>query len=420
MIRRTGRPVAFLMITALYVTQGIPLGLAMEALPGLLRQQGAALDRLAFLPLVGLPWVLKFLWAPLIDDHWSPRIGRRRSWVLPMQSLVLATLLAVVATGVSESVSGWLVAGFALASLASATQDTATDGLAAEHFQGRDLARANGIQVAGTMIGFFFGGSGTLVMAGLIGLTGALLVVAGVVAAGLVLALFWREGLALQRGDAPRSRASLKAFATRPGALPLLAVALLSAVTASAGFGLWKLFLIDAGWTIAAVGRLGIAAGAVTILLGCGGGAWMVTRFGAWRALFAGLGASGGAALAWSAQAVGVLPLASTPSLLSLPFLAAALGAFGAGAASVAAMALAMRFAASAGQAGTDMTSVQSTRDLGEIGTSSAVTLLAASAGYGGAFLAVAAAAGLAVAAVYQARRSAALRLAEAGLREAP
>jgi Na+/H+ antiporter NhaD/arsenite permease-like protein len=83
-------------------------------------------------------------------------------------------------------------------------------------------------------------------------------------------------------------------------------------------------------------------------------------------------------------------------------------------------MALAMRFAASAGQAGTDMTSVQSTRDLGEIGTSSAVTLLAASAGYGGAFLAVAAAAGLAVAAVYQARRSAALRLAEAGLREAP
>lgn len=420
MIRRTGRPVAFLMITALYVTQGIPLGLAMEALPGLLRQQGAALDRLAFLPLVGLPWVLKFLWAPLIDDHWSPRIGRRRSWVLPMQSLVLATLLAVVAAGVSESVSGWLVAGFALASLAGATQDTATDGLAAEHFQGRDLARANGIQVAGTMIGFFFGGSGTLVMAGLIGLTGALLVVAGVVAAGLVLALFWREGGPPQPGAAPHMRASLRGFAARPGALPLLAVALLSAVTASAGFGLWKLFLIDAGWTIAAVGRLGIAAGAVTILLGCGGGAWMVTRFGAWRALFAGLGASGGAALAWSAQAVGVLPLASTPSLLSLPFLAAALGAFGAGAASVAAMALAMRFAASAGQAGTDMTSVQSTRDLGEIGTSSAVTLLAASAGYGGAFLAVAAAAGLAVAAVYQARRSAALRLADAGLREAP
>jgi hypothetical protein len=215
-------------------------------------------------------------------------------------------------------------------------------------------------------------------------------------------------------------RASLRGFAARPGALPLLAVALLSAVTASAGFGLWKLFLIDAGWTIAAVGRLGIVAGAVTILLGCGGGAWMVARLGAWRALFVGLGASGLAALIWAAQAAGLLPLTPGPSLLSLPFLAASLGAFGAGAASVAAMALAMRFAAAAGQAGTDMTSVQSTRDLGEIGTSSAITAFAAAAGYGAAFLAVAVAAGLTIAAVLHARRSAALRLAEAGLREAP
>ena len=45
----------WLLVAALYFAQGIPLGLAMEALPALLRRQGAPLTSLAFLPLVGLP-----------------------------------------------------------------------------------------------------------------------------------------------------------------------------------------------------------------------------------------------------------------------------------------------------------------------------------------------------------------------------
>lgn len=397
------RGFAFALIGALYFTQGIPLGLAMEALPGLLRQQGAPLDRLAFLPLVGLPWVLKFLWAPLVDNRWSPRLGRRRSWVLPMQGLVLVCLLGAAALGLSGDTAGPAVVLFALASLASATQDTATDGLAVERFAGPDLARANGLQVAGTMTGFFFGGSGCLTIAGLFGTRAALLVVASVVATGLLLALLWREPAA---PAAPRGGASLGGFLRRRGSLRLLAVALLSAVTASAGFGLWKLFLLDSGWSLAEVGQLGLTSGAVTVALGCGGGAWLVGRLGAWPVLALGLGASLLAAAGWGAQALG---LASATGLAGL---AAGLGAAGTGAASVAAMAVAMRFAARAGQAGTDMTAVQSTRDLGEIGTSAAVTGLAAGLGYGTAFAGMGGAALLALAAVAIAHRTAPLRSA--------
>lgn len=43
-------------LALLYLSQGIPIGLAMDALPTLLRQDGAPLQALAFLPLVGLPW----------------------------------------------------------------------------------------------------------------------------------------------------------------------------------------------------------------------------------------------------------------------------------------------------------------------------------------------------------------------------
>ena len=80
-MKQTANARLFIMIGALYFSQGIPLGVAMEALPTLLRRDGAPLHALAWLPLVGLPWVLKFLWAPLVDNRYRPARGRRRSWI---------------------------------------------------------------------------------------------------------------------------------------------------------------------------------------------------------------------------------------------------------------------------------------------------------------------------------------------------
>lgn len=370
----------FVMIGALYFSQGIPLGVAMEALPTLLRRDGAPLHALAWLPLVGLPWVLKFLWAPRVDNRWRATLGRRRSWILPMQAVVLACLAAVAVTGIAAASAPWVVGLMALASLASATQDIATDGLTAERFEGQALARANAVQVGGTMVGFFAGGPGCLVLAGWLGQGGALALLAAVVAFSLLMALGWRETALPAPAAAPR-RATLAGFARRPGAWALVLAAFLSAMTAVAGYGLSKLFLVDAGWPVDAVGRLGMAGGVVTVLLGCGGGAWLVGRLGARGALVLGLAASGAAAVAWLAQAQG---WAAPPAQMA--YLAQALGSFGAGAASVALMTLAMRFAARGTQAGTDMTAVQSARDLGEILTSSLITALAAQLGYAAGF----------------------------------
>ncbi|CUI45722.1 muropeptide transporter [Achromobacter ruhlandii] len=379
-MKQTANARLFVMIGALYFSQGIPLGVAMEALPTLLRRDGAPLHALAWLPLVGLPWVLKFLWAPQVDNRWRAALGRRRSWILPMQAVVLACLAAVAMTGIAAASAPWVVGLMALASLASATQDIATDGLTAERFDGQALARANAVQVGGTMVGFFAGGPGCLVLAGWLGQGVALTLLAAAVAFSLLMALGWREAALPAPAAAPR-RATLAGFARRPGAWALVLAAFLAAMTAVAGYGLSKLFLVDAGWPVEAVGRLGMAGGAVTVLLGCGGGAWLVGRMGARGALALGLAASGAAAAAWLAQAQG---WAAQPTPTA--YLAQALGSFGAGAASVALMTLAMRFAARGTQAGTDMTAVQSARDLGEILTSSLITALAARLGYAAGF----------------------------------
>ncbi len=382
----------WLLVAALYFAQGIPLGLAMEALPALLRRQGAPLTSLAFLPLVGLPWVLKFLWAAPVDNHWWPALGRRRSWMLPMQALVLLCLLAAAGIGVSGQTALLIVALAGIGSLASATQDIATDGFTAEHFSGPALARANALQVGGTMVGFFFGGSGCLLLTGLLGVRGALAVLALPVAASLLLALAWREGTGGPRAARHLPPARLRHFIARPGAWPLLLAAALSAMAAVTGYGLSKLLLVDAGWALEDVGRVGMAGGGITVLLGCGGGAWLAGRIGA-RELFAlGIGASALAAALWLWLA-GQPPALLVTEMRAGVWAATALGCFGAGSASVAVMTLAMAFAARGAQAGTDMTAVQSARDVGEIATSSSLTGLAVHAGYTGSF-----AAGLAVA----------------------
>ncbi|MGK5055079.1 RhtX/FptX family siderophore transporter [Janthinobacterium sp. RB2P8] len=380
----------WLMVAALYFTQGVPLGLAMEALPAMLRRDGAPLDALAFLPLVGLPWVLKFLWATQVDNRWNARLGRRRSWLLPMQALATACLLGAALLGLSAATAPLIVALAACGSLASATQDIATDGLLAERFEGAALGRANALQVGGTMVGFFTGGSGVLMLSGMFGQGVALLALAVISTASLALVVLWRENplvaalpasvLVPAPVSAPR-QASLRGFIRRPGAPALLGIAFLSSMTAVAGYGLSKLLLVDAGWPLEEVGKVGMAGGMITVLLGCGGGAWLIGRHGPQRIFLLGLCASAAAAGLWLWLAAMPAPLPS-----SLVWLATALGCFGAGCASVSMLTMAMQFARQSGQAGTDMTAVQSMRDGGEILTSSTLTGVAASAGYGGSF----------------------------------
>ena len=273
-----------------------------------------------------------------------------------MQCIVLACLLGLATFGLGVASAGWAVGLLALASLASATQDIATDGMAAEHFSGELLAKVNAVQIAGVMIGFFGGGAGSLILAGHFGQRTAFLVMACVPLASLCCVL------ALGRGDptnspAPAAKASLLRFLRRPLAPSLLALALLSAMTAVSGFGLSKLYLSDAGWALQDIGRLGMSGGLVTVFLGCGGGAWLVRRIGLWRGFALGVVLAGCSALLWYLQAGRWLALSE-----GLAWTCVLIGSLATGITSVAILTAAMRFAGQGGQAGTDVTAVQSTR----------------------------------------------------------
>ena len=54
---------------ALYVAQAVPSSFLSTALQVLMRENHFSLVTIGLLQLVKLPWILKFLWAPIIDRH---------------------------------------------------------------------------------------------------------------------------------------------------------------------------------------------------------------------------------------------------------------------------------------------------------------------------------------------------------------
>ena len=85
-------PIALLLL--LYTLQGIPMGLG-SALPMLMLERGVTTMEMAVFSTVALPFAIKLLWAPLVDSVYSAVVGRRKTWLIPVQAILgLVMLLA--------------------------------------------------------------------------------------------------------------------------------------------------------------------------------------------------------------------------------------------------------------------------------------------------------------------------------------
>src|SRR3954469_2181849 len=87
-----------LIVMLLGFSSGLPLALSGSTLQVWMRESGVDLGTIGLLALVGTPYTLKFLWAPLVDALHLPfftrTFGRRRGWLLFSQLMLIATILA--------------------------------------------------------------------------------------------------------------------------------------------------------------------------------------------------------------------------------------------------------------------------------------------------------------------------------------
>lgn len=274
---------------ALYFVQGMPYGFQVTALPIYLRSQGVSLVKIGLLGLLALPWMLKALWAPLVDRYGSRRFGRRRSWIVPMQAGLAAT--CAVAAFVSPQEHLPVVLGLIfLMNLFAATQDIAVDGLAVDLLKSSELGMGNAAQVVGYKLGMLAGGgllAAATVWIGWNGLFGAMSALAACV---LAVSLLYREPSAEQASAEPSLRLAdvLRAVL---GAVRLPGTGRGLALVATYKMGetmvdvMFKPYLADAGFTVAQVGLWLGTYGTVASLAGSVMGGALASRTSPLRAL---------------------------------------------------------------------------------------------------------------------------------------
>ncbi len=298
------------MLSALYFIEGMPWGFQSKALPVYLRTHHASLTAIGFLNLLSLPWMIKVVWAPLVDRYYSPRFGRRKSWIVPMQCLLA---LACVAASFAARGGGLptLLALVLCMNLFSATMDIAVDGLAVDVLDARELGTGNTAQVVGYKFGSLASG-GLLVWATAdLGWPALFLIMAAIVACVAVSVLFFREDRYAQRPPPPvervadegagyrdpAERAEAKqtslveiirkvAVASRePGTLVFFLVVATYKTGEQLLDSMFKPFLIDRGFSVAQVALWISTFGMIASLTGSSVGGVLASRTKLYRAV---------------------------------------------------------------------------------------------------------------------------------------
>jgi PAT family beta-lactamase induction signal transducer AmpG len=146
----------------------MPLYVLISLVPAWLRTEGVGLKEIGFFSLIGLPYVWKFLWSPLLDRYsltlFTYKPGLRRSWMLTTQLFLLFTIAAL---GFLDPLTHlWYVAWLCLTiAFLSATQDIVLDAYRRQILPDQELGLGNAIHVNAYRIASLIPGSLSLVLA---------------------------------------------------------------------------------------------------------------------------------------------------------------------------------------------------------------------------------------------------------------
>lgn len=146
----------------LYIAQFIPSTFITTAMQVSMRQANYGLATIGLLHLVHIPWLVKFLWAPMVDRQCS-NLPNYRRFILLMESVYALSIMCIGLLDISADIYFIFVLVF-LSMFASATQDIATDGLAVRAFGKGDHSAVNSMQSMGRYAGAFLGSGIFIVM----------------------------------------------------------------------------------------------------------------------------------------------------------------------------------------------------------------------------------------------------------------
>src|ERR1700750_3076730 len=174
-----------LIVLLLGFSSGLPLALSGSTLLVWMRESGVDLGPIWLFALVGTPYTLKFIWAPLVDALHVPfftrAFGRRRGWLVFSQLLLIAAILLLALTDPARSPL-FVALGALLVAAMSSTQDIVVDAFRVESLPESEQAAGMASYVAAYRIGM------------LVSTAGALFIVSGFEGPGVTRAAAWMWG----------------------------------------------------------------------------------------------------------------------------------------------------------------------------------------------------------------------------------
>lgn len=148
-------------LLSLYLAQSIPMSFFSTVVPVIMRQENYSLESIGYLQLIKLPWIVKFLWAPMVDRNCSSTKQYRR-WILASEIFYAIVIFSIGFLNLETSFSTIIIL-MVIAFTASATHDIATDAFAILILKERERSLGNSMQSAGNFIGTLMG-SGVLLV----------------------------------------------------------------------------------------------------------------------------------------------------------------------------------------------------------------------------------------------------------------
>jgi len=267
---------------------GLPLELTGFVLKTWLREDGVDLTTIGVFALVGLPYTLKFIAAPVLDRFAIPLFGRRRGWLLIFQTGLMISVFSLGTTNPGQNPT--MVACFALlVAFFSASQDTVIDAYRREDLADEELGLGSSLYVSGYRVGMLLATGGGLILADHMPFSMVYAIMAACLLPGLITTLMTPEP-AIPFGT-PRSmrEAVMEPFAEyfqRHNALWILAFILLYKIGDTMAGSMTAPFYVDLNYTKTEVGTVVKLFGFWAIMGGSLLGGIVMLRIGISRSLW--------------------------------------------------------------------------------------------------------------------------------------
>ena len=267
---------------------GLPLLLTISVLQAWMKEEGVDLTVIGLMALVGLPYTLKFLWAPFLDRFTLPFLGRRRGWLLLAQ---VALIFSIGGLGFTEPGSSpWMVAFVAfLVTFFSASQDIVVDAYRREDFPDEQLGFASSLYINGYRVGMLLASGGGLIMADHIPFSMVYLIMAACLLPGVLTTLLAHEPAITEKKPESMKEAvfdPLLEYFSREGAIWMLAFILLYKIGDTMASSMTTPFYLDIGFSKTEIGAVVKLFGFWATIIGSLLGGILMFRLGISRSLW--------------------------------------------------------------------------------------------------------------------------------------